>query len=514
MKFLVLFILLFSVNAFSQTGLRSPSFVANLHSTVTSGGVSSNFPSGPSTLQHVAGSQAYGQAILNNDVYTLSLPEYTQGGNTLIVGCMGGLNSIVLGLGFKENPGQKWIAAVTNNDSGHVESIVAYIATNITAGSRTLLITNKSGSTLQYFTFVATEVCNIKNAAPIDVVSGTNFTGAVAICPGITPSVTGDFIWHFTACDDGTGIVGYMAATNQANFDQHFLSTDLNDFSSVQCGVYSSTTKFSPTVVNEKSASQISVCIALRGTNNQGSYRIASRPYIAAIHHVSTASVGNSFAAPETTLTNHTQFPVYGNLVVVASMSAGNMYITNMTTQSGLSFVRDALGGNRLNTNSEVSSFFYALNAAPSASNTVILTNQYFNVTNGAVGADGTLVIYDVVNAGTLTYDTGTTNAGDQTVGTGNLSQPGSVTPSVAGGIGFVEENHEFNTATNFSAAGLYFDAHFFDGENIDGPQNIDQNGGWGHFWPTNTSAISFTWQFRNTSALRTYAAHSIIFKP
>jgi hypothetical protein len=115
---------------------------------------------------------------------------------------------------------------------------------------------------------------------------------------------------------------------------------------------------------------------------------------------------------------------------------------------------------------------------------------------------------------GTLTYDTGSTNAGDQTVGTGTLSQPGSVTPSVSGGIGFVEENHEFNTATNFSAAGLYFDAHFFDNENVDGPQNIDQNGGWGHFWPTNTSAISFTWQFRDTSALRTYAAHSIIFKP
>lgn len=520
-------ILLAVLPALAQVNITQPAYVAAYLAPPASGGSVSNFPSGPAWLQHDTFSQTYGQATLNNGVIVLQLGEKTQGGNAVVLSILGGNNSLNLGLGFAEVGGQKWTPMVTNNHSGVTETMQMWIATNVPVGCRLVYVTNKSGGTMQYSSFALTEICNINPDHPIDVVSGTNYYGAVISCPGITPSRSGNFLIQYTSSDSNVvNGVSYIAATNQANFDQHWLSTDLADFNSVQCGVYSSTTKFQPTVVNDRAWSQMSVCALLNATNNQGNWRPFGRPYVVAVHHFSQASIGNSFSAPETSLTNIIQMPVYGNLVVISGMGAKSMYTTQTLSQAGMDFRLDplSLGTNHFSTNSEVSQFRFATNASPQFSNAVSITNFWVNTTNGAVGADATLIAYDIVQADGFIYDTGSTNVGDQlaNTGVGKLAQPGPITPLYYG-IGFAQENHEFNTATNLAvgtpaAAGLemLFDSSNCDQWNNDGPMNPDQNGGWAHFIPTNNAAIYFNWQFKSnnlTGVLRSYAAACAYFR-
>ncbi|MGO9230835.1 MAG: hypothetical protein ACLQKA_16720, partial [Bryobacteraceae bacterium] len=50
------------------------------------------------------------------------------------------------------------------------------------------------------------------------------------------------------------------------------------------------------------------------------------------------------------------------------------------------------------------------------------------------------------------------------------------------------------NTATGVTGANQLFDSGYYSGMSHDGPEPIDQNGGWVHYYTTSTSSVSFTY--------------------
>jgi len=57
-----------------------------------------------------------------------------------------------------------------------------------------------------------------------------------------------------------------------------------------------------------------------------------------------------------------------------------------------------------------------------------------------------------------------------------------------------------YNTATGTPETNWLFDSAYYSGIVLDGPQPIDQNGGWMHYYTTSTSPLSFTYNMLSSS--------------
>lgn len=77
----------------------------------------------------------------------------------------------------------------------------------------------------------------------------------------------------------------------------------------------------------------------------------------------------------------------------------------------------------------------------------------------------------------------------------GNLTMPFTISPAGVGELLFTEVIWDYNTGSGLAGSGWYFDTNTFSGESQSGPEPIDQNNGWGHYFTTGTSPVSITWQ-------------------
>lgn len=467
---------------------------------LASGGGSSGGGGAFSTniVQGVAFAISQNNDLPSNGERFWNLPNTTQASNCIVVFAQSGDLS---GWNFSVSDDQtNTYTMVTNRlDAGNGQRAFVFVAPNIRAGARNIRLKNLTPTGLPWISGYICEISGIAATSPVDVHTGNNGTSATLTAGSFTPTVTDDVILQFAVKDSGTGPTNY-AHGSQSNIGWSLLTADDQDAQVVQWGIYHSTAALNPSITASLSHSFISIAVALK-TAAVGNSRPTGMQIVNHYHQ------SQDINGP---LVQLLQFPTVGNLPLIAFSSGSTNYaITNVTDSVGNTWTQ-ASGGENHNATVEETQWWYAVGATPHSNN--IVTVKY----RARTGGHGTIMFYDIAGVTNGSpFDVRVSQVGTQTVA-GNLTAPGTLTPAQAGGLVFAQEQHALSTTTNITGtAGLLFDSDYYNNIPISGPQNVDQNGGWAHFRPVNTSAITFTWKFlTNNLAIDTWAADAISFKP
>lgn len=465
----------------------------------------------PTVVQHVTTSNSLNEAITNSGgIFRLRLPEPTQAENLLVAAFQ--YSGTPHTFTVADDLGNSFTLGTSTYDSTNGQGASIYYLPNTTAGARIIKITHSDANLLTYISAVGTEFSNIATSSSADGSSGNNGSSATTTAGSFTPSVSGDMVYQFSARDTTLGNAGTFTAGTAAqnpNTSWQLLSADLNDGTAAQWTLYNSTSAINPTLGMTNSGGFNSVAMAFKTSSSAGS-PASSGIRVRAVHHISQPSTSTTMSgATKVSNPSVIQVPVLGNLLV-AMFSSGNssFSITGITDNVGNIWTQ-VPGGANSNGSQDTTDVWYAKNFT--ATSTLKLSVTY----NSIASNDASILFYDISGADTDSpYDT-------RSVATGNMSAASStlytnsITPTNSNGIILMETQQEFNTENGFYyPSGAYFDAIEFDGMNVNGPQNMDQNGGWGHYYNTGTSTQTITWNLASTTdpALQ-WSAYAAAFK-
>ena len=473
-------------NAVSTT----PSATATL--TVTPSGGSAQ----AQLVQHVSSSNTRNNGFSSPYCYHFQLPNLTTAGNTLVVGFTFNNNPTP---SVTDDQGDSYSVQVNHYDSADTQSIGIATAFNIAAGARVISVCFNSdpGGDVQP---MATEFDNVVG---IDATgTGSQGSGTTVTAGSMTPTVTGDLVYQvaFSLSVNQSS----FTAGSQTNISWSLLSADLLDGWAGQYGLYNSTAAINPTLSMGTSQKWISAALLLKTGTSGGvpsGMRVVHLVHENIPEHTSAGGTGNPFPNP-TSL----QFPSSGNLLV-AMIGGGNnsAKVTSMTDTNSNTWKQ--AGTTQVISGNDTALAYYAGNAATSGNLTLTLN---WSATDG----DFTAFLYDVAAAAASPLDTTAGGTGSQS-NAGSLTVSFTITPATAGELVFTEIIWDFNTGAGLAGSGWFFDTNTFSGENQSGPEPVDQNNGWGHYFTTGNSPVSITWQVMYSGLpVGNWAGIAVAFKP
>jgi hypothetical protein len=437
----------------------------------------------PTLVQHVSCPNSgdlgsgVGGAMSTTPVYLCPLPEATQAGNAILLGF------------FSDNTGDpKWtvsddqsntynLAGSTTDSYGNI--VAVYYALNVAAGTHMLSVKN-TGGTNGYLAVSASEYYNVAATSALDAQSCSAGASSKSITAGsITPGSTGDLLWQWAA-DANSAVVASFAAGSQSNVTWQLNGTDINGSDATQAGVYNSTAAINPTFTSGTAEPFDSCVVALKaasaGNPPSRSFRIV---------HMLHAEMNYSTAAPFPV-----EMPTSGNLFVISFSSDGNTISSITGTPSN---TWSSTGAPTNPDNQEYytdQQIYYAANASPS--NTMTMTIGQAGPMTGT-----TYLIYDFTGAATSPFDvdSGGQEGNQNTAVTQLTTCSNCLTPSSANELILGNFGQDWCTATGISSPnGALFDAATYTGNSVNGPQPVDQNNGWFHYYDPGTGAITATW--------------------
>jgi hypothetical protein len=134
---------------------------------------------------------------------------------------------------------------------------------------------------------------------------------------------------------------------------------------------------------------------------------------------------------------------------------------------------------------------------------------------NSVLTNDGTILMYDISGAAIVQNAPeryGTATGTDLVHDTGATT---SLVPAAAHGVVICNIQQETNTETAvLGTSGLLFDSVTYDGEDVNGPNNQDQNGGWAHYYNTGVETVAPLWSFVDASGTGSWAAYATAWSP
>lgn len=456
----------------------------------------------PDLVYGVTSSNSYGEGILpTNGEYRCHV-EPTLPGNLGVIFMQWGPTQ---GMTFtcSDDKGNAWTSAGTPMwDSSNSQGCMCFYRPNMTTGTTIVKIKHTTGgaTNANFVSVVYKEFNNIALTTPLDVYrtvasgsSGTTMTAA-----SLTPSQTDDLLVMYVARDSTVSNAGKFNAGSQANINWQLGTADTQDGQACQWGQYTSVGAIVPTMSMDNSGSYIGICVAFK-TVSAGTARTTTDAKVARIHHYSQPSAGTTMAVTPISNPAILQVPCIGNtLIAIFSSGLSSFVITGITDTTGATWEQFASpvsnGGN------DTCQAWYSQNRT-NPSSTCRVTVTYSSI----AANDATVMFYDCVNLDPIQNNS-------ETVGgqTGLENTPGgvatlatcSITPVLRNGLSIFFAQWEFNTANGLTLSnGLVpvFDSMEFDGMNVDGPQNCDQNGGWGHVYNgTVLSTMQATWSMIN----------------
>ena len=441
----------------------------------------------PTLVQHVSCANSSvpsggGGQISSTPVYYCPLPEPTQAGNAIIVGVTaynGGAPYTVTD--DKSNSYGSALSSVVDSNSAYN---AVFVATNVAAGTRFIQL-NGTNSQTSNAAVTVSEYYNVATSSAVDTSKCTaDSSGTSITAGGITPTVSGDLLWQvaFNASGGGStpGAVSSFTAGSQSNITWQFLGADLFNGSAEQAGVYSSTSAINPTFTSGTSQTFTSCVVALKAASAGNAPTSAFR-----IVHMLHQQIGTGSANPFPML-----FPSSGNLLVLSLVSGGSE-ITSMTSNPSNTWAATGTfaGGTAGVAGSQM---YYAANATPSSNMTLSVTHT--------ASTNDTYMMYDIVGAATSPFDkdSGGQTGTEASEASSLTTCSGCLTPTgVSGGNEIIIGNAgwQFCTANGISSpSGALFDAATYTGNDVNGPQSVDQNNGWFHYYDSSTSAVTVTW--------------------
>jgi len=404
-----------------------------------------------------------------------------------------------------DDQGNSYSIAASYYDSKDGQSAGIAAAFNVNANARELSLCF-SADPGGYVQPTASEFSNVigidGNGA------GSSGNGSTMQTGALTPSAAGDLLYQVGASLSWAQS-GFTAGT-QSGVAWNLLSADLMDGWVAQYGIASGSSAITPTIGLGTADNWVSAAALLK-TGAAGSVPAGLR-VVHLLHEnipYHPQAGGNYMPFPNPV---PVQFPCSGNLLVAMIGGGNNPEPATQVRDSSQNPWSQA--GNTYSQSDDTVQAFYAANATCNAA--LSLTTTF----SGGTG-DYTILFYDVAGAATTPLDTTVGGGGDY--GTpGAFTMPFTLTPSTANEIVFAQIMWDYNTGvglqyaigTGANSNGL-FDANRFSGENLDGPEPVDENNGWGHIHTTTTSPVSFTWQVLqpNSDPIRYWAAMAVAFK-
>jgi hypothetical protein len=449
----------------------------------------------PTLVQHAScpNSRNNGNQQSNTPDYICPLPEPAQAGNTLIVGIQSTPGATFTVSDDKSNV---WTSVNSATDSGNNTYIAVYVASSVAAGTRMIRLHRSS-----YTYNVEMSVSEFYNVGAVDGSScniGSASTSAKA--GSITPT-TGDLIWQWVMNGTGGGglptSVSSFAAGSQSNISWQLLGTDLYDGDAAQYGIWNGSSSINPTMTSGTSVAFDSCALALRAAS-AGNAPTASFRVLHMLHQQHPKSAANPWPM---------QFPTSGNLLIASYISGGsNITTMNSTPGNTWSSTGDQAGGESITALSQI---YYAGNAATA-------NNMRISVSRNDNASDGTLMMYDVVGAAASPFDkdSGGQTGNQTTLVTSFTTCTNCLTPSTTNELIIANQGQNWCTSTASPApSGSLFDAATDTGNSVDGPQSVDQNNGWLHYYDRNTNPITVTWTNSCHTAETTWAGRVAAFR-
>jgi hypothetical protein len=441
-----------------------------------------SFAQTPTLVQHVScpNSGAIGSGVGGEmssvPVYLCPLPEPSQSGNALVLGM------------FSDNAGNPtwtvtddksntWTLATSATDSeGNIFAI--YYALNVAAGTRFISV-KSSAATNGFLAVSASEYYNVSTASALDAKSCAAGSNSTSISAGsLTPSVSGDLLWQWGANANAAEIAS-ISAGSQSNVTWQLNGTDIHDGDGTQAGVYSSTAAINPTFTSGTSEPWDSCAIALKaataGTAPTQPFRIVHM-----LHEQMLASDSSPF---------HAEMPTSGNLLLISFISGGNS-ITSITSNPSNTW--SSTGALVTYGSQATSQIYYAANASTANAMT-------FSIGQTGTMTGTTFMMYDVVGAAASPFDVDSGGqSGDQKSTVSSLTScSGCITPSAANELIIGNIGNAWCTNIGItSPSSALFDVATYTGNSVNGPEPVDQNNGWFHYYDPGTSAITATWSY------------------
>jgi len=444
----------------------------------------------PTLVQHVScpNGRAAGSGIIgaqsNTPVYTCPLPEPTQAGNTILLGMISD-NTGSPTFTVSDDKSNSWTKACSATDSSGT-IFAGYYAANVAAGTRAVNIHRSS-----LVGDMAVSMSEYYNVGALDKSSCTPGSSSQTIAGGsVTPTGSGDLLWQWAANGTISPTTGFSAGS-QSNITWQLLGTDLYDGDAVQAGVYNSTSAISPTFTSGTALAFDSVAMAFR----PGAIGNAPTKAFRVLHMLHQQDPGNR-GSPYSI-----QFPASGNLIVLSDLINN---ITGLTSSPSNTWASTGAPGDGQ------ALIYYAANASTSNSMTLSLSES--SLANGS-----TYMLYDITGAAAspLDVDSGEKSGSGSGVGTITLCS-GCLTPSASNELVVGITQQSFCTAVGVSSpSGALFDSATDTANSVDGPQSVDQNNGWMHYYNPNTNPITLTWN--NTCGTNTsdyWSGRLAAFKP
>lgn len=442
---------------------QTPTLVQHV-SCPNSGELGSGIPSGPQS---------------SAPVYQCPLPEPTQAGNAILLGLFSD-NSGNPKWTVSDDKSNTWTLAGSTTDSN--SNIVAvYYALNVAAGTRMLSVKN-SGGTNGDIAVSASEYYNVATSSALDAHSCSAGASSKIISAGsVTPGTAGDLLWQWAA-DANSAAVSSFAAGSQSNIAWQLNGTDINASDATQAGVYNATAAIDPTFTSGTAVPFDSCVMALRaasaGNPPSRAFRIVHMLHAEMINTISPYPV---------------EIPTSGNLFVISFSSGGN----TITTITGTPLNTWTSTGGPTNPDNQTyypdQQVYYAANATPS--NTMTL-----NIGQAGSSPGTTFMIYDFVGAASSPFDGDSGGQeGDQAPNpvTQLTTCSGCLTPSSANEVILGNVGQDWCTATGVvSPSGALFDSATYTGNSVNGPEPVDQNNGWFHYYDAGTGALTATWSY------------------
>jgi hypothetical protein len=464
----------------------------------------------PTLVQHVScpNSGPLGDGIggpqSSTPTYKCPLPELTQSGSALLLGFFAN-NSGGPTWTVSDDKGNTWTKATSTVDgSGNI--VAVYYALNVAAGTHVLSV-KSSAQTNGFVAVSASEYYNVATSSALDTSNCNAGPSSTTISAGsITPSTSGDLLWQWAAQPNipanstNVGAVTSFSAGTIPASSWLLNGTDIFDGDAVQAAVYNSTAAITPQFTSGTAQPFDSCVMALKaasaGNPPTNSFRIVHM-----LHQALHPGAPQTFPL---------QFPTSGNLLI-ASFMAGSNQITGISSTPSNTWT--ATGSPTIQGSDVFSQIYYVANASKANSMTI-------SVSRSATG-DATIIFYDVTGAALSPLVNNQGEVGSQPTIVGSITTCSAcITPTtVTGGNELIVGNtgQSWGTVVAVSGpSGALLDTATFDGNSVNGPEDVDQNNGWFHAYTTSTSPVSvtFTYNTDGTHAQGDWANTQAVFKP
>lgn len=319
---------------------------------------------------------------------------------------------------------------------------------------------------------------NTATSSITDGTSGNTGTcGSVAndcTAGSFTPTIANDFIYTLMCRTQTPAATSFTEGSAQANTTHELITTDKRDGCADQWGVQTVAGAINPQMTTTGTSTRYAAKSIAIKSGAGGS--APTGMYVRKIQSWSTPTAQSGTTWPM-------QFTSKGNLLF-DSISCGGSVMVPSTVTDSVNGTWNLTGG--ANTQGPQSTGMPFIGGA--IANTTGLITQ-----NTTGTGDCTFTLYDVMGAAASSPFTGRQiNFGAETSGALTTLRIFNLLPGHTSGMTFFTGQFENNTAVSFNSPAAKFNAVFYGGEAIDGPNPMYQNGPWGYF--TNTSNALSTW--------------------